>query len=178
MKLQFWSFDVIFAIVIFVIAVSILAFVWHTLSSEVAVTNAYGIEDLQQQLQSLQVRVFSPGSPSDWPAQIVPTNTETWGNVTIGLSNSTGAQTVLSAQKVATLEGMANENYQSTKQELGVGFDYYITIKTDSLNIAIGRNPASYNATSEQVDTRAVILNGRSAQMQIIVWTNTSFGVG
>jgi hypothetical protein len=42
----------------------------------------------------------------------------------------------------------------------------------------MGNNPANENATAEQVLTRPVTISGRSGQMQIIVWTNTSFGIG
>jgi hypothetical protein len=176
MRGQFWSFDVIFGLVIFGIAISILMYVWFTISSQFAVTNSYGIEGMQLDLQSLQAALLSQGSPSSWSSEVTVSNTLTWSELSIGLLNS--SETGLSPQKIATLEGMSNANYPATKQLLGVAYDYFITIKTGSTDIQIGSNPADYNATAEQVATTPVTVSGRQAEMQVIVWTNTSFGIG
>lgn len=176
MRAQFWSFDVIFALVIFVIAVSTLATIWYNIGAQTATASSGGVEAMQQNLQELQLLLLSQGSPPDWSSIVVANSISTWSNVTIGLSNSSGTQ--LSMQKVAALEGMSNYNYQATKSMMGVAYDYYITITTNSTYIHIGKNPSQYNATSEQVAYRSVVVAGRAAQMQIVVWTNTTFGVG
>ena len=36
MKMQFWSFDVIFAIVIFSVAITILAFTWYDINNQLS----------------------------------------------------------------------------------------------------------------------------------------------
>jgi hypothetical protein len=175
MKAQFWSFDVIFALVIFGIAISILIFVWYTVSSQFAISNSNGIEGMQLDLQSTMSALTSPGYPSNWNTQVSVANTLTWQNISAGLENSSGSG--LSMQKIMTLKAMAARNYPATKQLLGVAYDYYITIKTESVYVQIGSNPNYYNATAEQVFTRPVVVSGRTGQMQVIIWTNTSFGI-
>ena len=41
---------------------------------------------------------------------------------------------------------MSNYDYQATKPELGVGFDYYITIRGGAIDLRIGRSPELKNA--------------------------------
>ncbi len=175
MRAQFWSFDVIFAIVIFIISVSTLALIWYNLSSQTAAVSSGGVDAMQQNLQQLQSDLLSQGSPPDWSSVVTANSVASWSNVTVGLGNGSGTQ--LSMQKVAALEAMSNYDYQATKSMLGVGYDYYITIRTNSTYMRIGENPSDYNAVSEQVVDRPVIVGGRAAHMQVIVWTNTSFGV-
>ncbi len=175
MKAQFWSMDAIFAIVIFGVSIVLITFVWYDVTNQFTLASGYGVGAAQGQLQSLETRLVGPGSPSGWYSTISASNTVTWSNISIGLG-STG-QANLSTQKIFTLLAMSNNNYQATKQDLGVGYDYYIIIHGSNYNLAIGSNPAIKNATTEQVATIPVTISGSSAQMQIIVWTNTTFGV-
>ena len=175
MKAQFWSMDAIFAIVIFGVAMVLITFVWYNVTNQFALANGNGVSNAQSQLQSLETRLVAPGSPSNWYSSINVSNTITWNNISIGLGGS--GQGNLSRQKIYTLIAMTNTNYQATKQELGVGYDYFITLNGGNYNLTIGSNPALKNATTEQVAEVPVTINGASAQMQIIVWTNTTFGV-
>ena len=175
MKCQFWSMDAIFAMVIFGIAIVLVTFVWYNISNQFALASGYGVEGMQAQLQGLQARLLSQGMPPDWNNLVDTGNTATWNNISIGLGGE--GQGTLSTQKVMTLMAMSNYDYQATKPELGVGFDYYITIRGGAIDLRIGRSPELKNAVSEQVSTVPVDIGGSQAYMQVIVWTNTSFGV-
>lgn len=175
MKAQFWSMDAIFAIVIFGITVVLITFVWYTVTNQFALANGDGAGAAQAQLQSLESRLTSTGSPPGWYSSIAVSNTLTWNNISIGLG--TGGPMNLSKQKVLTLLAMSNYNYQATKQDLGISYDYYINIQGSNFNLRIGFNPALQNATTEQVAVVPITINGAEAQMQVIVWTNTTFGV-
>ncbi len=175
MRAQFWSMDAIFAIVIFSLAIVLMTYVWYDITNQFALASGYGVSSAQNQLQALQTRLLGTGTPSDWYSTVEVSNTLSWSNVSIGLAGPGTAN--LSSQKIFTLMAMSKSNYQASKQELGVGYDYYITITGSDFDLGIGSNPASQNATTEQVATLPVTISGRSAQMQIIVWTNTTFGV-
>ncbi|MGB9732949.1 MAG: hypothetical protein ACP5P2_02865 [Candidatus Micrarchaeia archaeon] len=174
MKLQFWSFDVIFAMVIFGFAITILAFVWYSISNQFSLSYGYGVGSMQMQAQALANKLLTPGAPSSWYSIINMSNPSTWANVSIGLLGGSGQ---VSLEKIATLESMANTNYQATKQAVGVGYDYYIILNYQGMKFGIGLNPYVGNAMSIYVVSKPIIINNVPATMQIMVWTNTSFGV-
>ncbi|MDE1833177.1 MAG: hypothetical protein KGH58_02040, partial [Candidatus Micrarchaeota archaeon] len=126
---QFWSFDVIFAVVIFGVAVTVMAFTWFNINNELAITYGNGSNLMQLQLQTMAQNLFSTGTPTDWPGLLNTTNSLTWTGVNIGLADPTGK---ISPDKLAAMESMANSNYQATKQQLGIAFDYYVTLASSS----------------------------------------------
>ena len=178
MKAQFWSIDMIFAIVIFSGAIIMLSVVWLNINNQLSTSYGFGIGMMQLQLNSLIQRLQSTGSPPRWNSFVSVNDSATWSNVSIGLGTGNGSS--ISTNKIMSFMAMANSNYQSTKQLLGVGYDYYVTITSQGqYNISIGRSPIAYNATAIQVASVPVILdNGQAGTMRIIVWTNTTFGVG
>lgn len=178
MKAQFWSFDVIFAVVIFSFAITILAITWFSISNELAISYNNGGTLLQLQAQTLAQNLLSQGYPNNWQSIVNTTNSLTWGNVSIGLAGGTGSQS-LSADKVTALSSMANYKYQATKATLGLAFDYYITIRSNpnngaALNISIGQSPASGKALSVAVQKRSSLLDGVPVTVYTYVWTNTT----
>ncbi|MEM3252931.1 MAG: hypothetical protein QW774_00630 [Candidatus Micrarchaeaceae archaeon] len=176
MKAQFWSFDVIFAMVIFSLVIVILTYVWYSINSQLSLSEGYGIQNIQMQLLVLRNTIMSQGSPPDWNNIVIANQTSTWSNITAGLGTGQGNE--ISLQKVMTLMAMSNYDYQATKQVIGIGFDYYISINWNGFTIYLGRNPAYYNAKSIQVVQIPVMMNGVPGTMTAEVWTNTSFGVG
>ncbi len=179
MKAQFWSFDVIFAIVIFSIAITILAFTWYQINSQLSIAYGNGATVMQLQASSLASTLLSPGSPSNWNSYVNTTNQSTWSDIGIGIGSNTSS---IDSNKLYTLMSMSNYNYQATKQALGIGFDYYITITSQTssggaLNISIGENPGTHNALTVYVEKRSSYIDGTPVQVTIELWTNTPFGV-
>ncbi len=180
MKAQFWSFDVIFAMIIFSFAIIILAYVWFSVNNQLSLTSSSGTEIIQVQANRLGQQLLSPGNPSNWETQINISNPATWNNIVsigIGVGNNTD---VLSQEKVMALSAMTANyiSYQSTKQLLGISYDYYVSIKGNGFNIPIGFKPNTNNATDINILNEPVIIGNESAVMQVYVWTNTSFGIG
>jgi hypothetical protein len=178
MRAQFWSFDVIFAVIIFSFAITILAFTWFNISNQLAPGFGNGSAIMQTQLQLLTQNLFSAGVPSNWQGSINTTNSMTWGGLSIGLGSGQTGSTI-SSSKVYTLLSMSNSNYQATKQALGVGFDYYITIKSvqfqgSGINITMGRNPFNGKALTVYVADRNAVMNGVPVTVRTILWTNTT----
>ncbi|MEM3781440.1 MAG: hypothetical protein QXT43_00555 [Candidatus Micrarchaeaceae archaeon] len=179
MKAQFWSFDVIFAMVIFGTALVLLTFVWFSVSEQFSLASGNGVEELQAQLGLLQSQILAPGTPADWNSFLNITKPSTWNNVSIGLGSGNGNN--VSIAKTMALMGLANYNntaYQASKQMLGIGYDYFISIKGSAFNITIGRSPYANKAVAIESASMPVVIQGQQANMQILVWTNTTFGVG
>jgi hypothetical protein len=174
-KLQFWSFDVVFSVVIFSIALTILAFTWYNISTQLSLSYGGGATLMQLQTQSVATSILSQGSPSNWEGIVNLTNTSTWSGVGIGIGSING--TMISSKKLYAFLAMANYSYQSTKQPLGISYDYYIILYNNNMNITIGKNPSSYNPLSVDVATKSAYINGQPVTMKIILWSNTTFGV-
>lgn len=179
MKAQFWSIDMVFAIVIFSGGIILLSFVWSSINSQFSSSYGFSIGTMQMQLNNLLQRIQTTGSPQNWNSMVSVNSPTTWNNISVGLESAHGGG-VLSRNKLLTLMAMANSNYQSTKQALGVGYDYYITVSSQGqYNISFGLSPFAENATAIQTATVPVVLdNGQTGSMRVIVWTNTTFGVG
>ncbi|MGC8586124.1 MAG: hypothetical protein ACP5K5_01085 [Candidatus Micrarchaeia archaeon] len=179
MKAQFWSFDVIFSIVIFSVAITVLAFTWYQINSQLSIAYGNGAMIMQMQASALASTLLSPGSPSNWNSYVNTTNASTWSGISIGIGTNTSS---IDPNKLYTLMSMANYNYQATKQALGVGFDYYISItgqtsRGGALNISIGENPGTHRALTVYVEKRSSYIDGMPVQVVIELWTNTPFGV-
>lgn len=173
MKAQFWSFDIIFAMIIFIAAMIIITYVWLSVSSQFSLAYGNGMGNMQSQLQALAGRMLQRGSPANWNSDMNVSNTMTWSNITIGL----GGQGGIDAGKVLSLAAMSNYDYQETKPAMGIGYDYFIEISGSNINITIGRNPYEYNALAIQVIKEPVSIYGTQANMELELWTNTTFGV-
>lgn len=169
-KGQFWSFDAIFAIVIFSTAITILAFAWSGVNTQLSLSEGAGATVMQIQAQTLAQTLLSQGNPSNWQGLINVTNSSNWFMTGIGLGNSTSG-TTLSSQKIYALMAMSNYNYQATKQSLGIGYEYFISIYNNYYNITIGRNPATGGALTVYVAEESVTLNGAPATMKVELWT-------
>lgn len=173
MKLQFWSMDMIFAIVIFAITMVILTYVWFNISQQFSITysNTYG--NMQSNMQQLTNRLLTTGTPSDWYYLVDPSDLSTWTNASIGLESSNSS--ALSEAKIAKLAALAQINYQASKQLLGVSYNYYIVIYSPQLyNLSIGLDPMEYNATTVVVQNTPVILdNGVPAELRVMLWTTS-----
>ncbi|MCL5404435.1 MAG: hypothetical protein M1125_01165 [Candidatus Marsarchaeota archaeon] len=179
MKAQFWSFDIIFAIIIFTVAMTILAYAWYNINTQLALSYGSGTELMQFEAQALAEKLLTPGVPADWQALINTSNTSTWGTVGIGLT-STPESSALDPSKVYALLAMADHNssdYQATKPLLGIGYDYYISITGKDINITIGSNPSSHGALTTYVYKDRSVFASEPVLMEIIVWTNEPIAI-
>src|SRR6267378_699322 len=100
-KAQFWSFDVIFAIIIFTTAITILAITWFSVNNQLSLAYGNGAVVMQIQTKTFAQQLMSPGAPSNWQGTINTTNSLTWGGISIGLGASQGTSN-LSISKIFT----------------------------------------------------------------------------
>jgi len=173
MKAQFWSFDVIFAMVIFTVAITILSVAWLDLNNQLSVSYGNGASLAQVDAHALIQNLFTTGYPSDWQARVNLTNITTWNNVSVGMAANQGSAN-LSTSKIYTMLAMSETNYQAMKQELGIGFDYYIIIYGSSVNITMGRSPGTNYTYSIYAEKRGAFLNGAPVTVEAIVWSNSA----
>ena len=171
-KGQFWSFDVLFALIIFSAAMTILAVAWLDLSSGLAITTGGVSYIMQLQAQAVAQNLMSPGSPGNWPSLINPTAQSTWSGVGAGLTSSLGSAS-LSSAKIYALQSMANYNYTAAGPEIGTTYNYYIMITGSAVNITIGRNPTTSNSVTTFIAKRSALLNGVSAQVVVYIWSGS-----
>lgn len=179
MKAQFWSFDIIFAIVIFTVAMTILAYTWYNIDNQLALSYGGGAEIMQFETQVLAERILTPGTPTDWNGLINASNQSTWKDISIGLTSSLNSSTI-SEQKVYTLMAMANHNssdYQTTKSIMGIGYDYYIIISGKDVNVTIGENPSQHNALTSYVYKTRAVFGNEPVLVKVIVWTNEPIAI-
>ncbi len=172
---QFWSFDIIFAIVIFSFSITVIVVTWYGINNQLAIASGGGASLLQLQASVLAQRIFEPGYPGNWQGVVNVTNTITWSNVSVGLAGST-LNSTLSSSKVYALAAMSNYDYGATKQMLGISYDYFIIIKGQTINITIGSNPATNNAVTIAVQDRNGVMNGIPVKVSTYLWTGTNLG--
>lgn len=176
LKAQFWSFDVIFAMLIFGVALTVLAYTWYNINNQLSLSYGNGGIIMQMQAQALAQNLVSQGTPASWTGSVNTTNTLTWSNVSVGIGSSqTG--TNLSIKKIYTLLSMTQTNYQATKQLLGIGYDYYIIISGGGINITIGENPITNSALTIYVEKRSAFLQSTPVTVTVELWTNTPLGI-
>ncbi len=175
-KGQFWSFDVIFAIIVFSVVIVILAFTWNNVSNQLGSSYGNNAEIMQTEAVTLAKSLLSTGYPSNWMSMVNTTNPVTWDNVSVGLTDAHGS-TVISSAKLYTFIAMSNYNYQSTKQVLGIGYDYYITIKNSELNISVGENPNTNGARDVYSYSETGVLDGQPVNIDVIVWSAQNIAV-
>ncbi len=58
-----------------------------------------------------------------------------------------------------------------------MGYEYYIVMYGNNMTMSLGVPPYSNKATASQVAMQSATLNGAPVRVQIIVWTNKTFGV-
>ncbi len=176
MRGQFWSFDVIFAIIIFSVVLIIITFSWNTISTQISLSYGNNAELMQIQSASLARTLLLPGTPISWNTEVNTTNTITWSNLTIGLTNSAGDNNI-SSSKLYTFIAMSNYNYSDTKSALGIGYDYYITISNNEMNITIGENPDTNNALDVYSYRESGSLNRMPVEIDVMLWTSQRLAV-
>lgn len=178
-RAQFWSIDLVFAVVIFGFVVTILAYTWFNMSSQLASSYGGATAILRVQGQTLSQQFMSPGSPGNWQSTVNTLSTGTWGNVSIGIGNPIGVGGI-SSNKLYTFVSMANSNYQATKQPLGVAFDYFIKIASvsGSFSIVAGEDPNTYSGVSVFVQRIPSSLNGVPVIVTVELWAGTAFATG
>ena len=180
MKIQIWSTDIIFAIVIFTFTITMVGVMWLHISNGLAssYSNPQGV--IYMQATAMSDILLSPGAPVDWQGTVTATNSLGWAGISPGITSAAG-QMQISPAKLYALMAMAAANYTATKPLFGIGNDYYIAITSPGAgigNITVGRNPLTSSASTIIVDRRSAVLNGNPVWVEVMVWSNSTAEAG
>ncbi|MCL5433514.1 MAG: hypothetical protein M1538_00865 [Candidatus Marsarchaeota archaeon] len=176
LKGQFWSIDAMFGLFIFSIALIIAAFIWTSVNNQIATSLSSSTTIIKLETQTFALSLLSEGAPNNWYSVINTTNTTTWQNIYVGLESSSKPKSI-SPNKLAALISMSNYDYQATKQSLGIGYDYYISIEGKLLDINIGRNPLAYNAITIFKVNETSFYDNEPVNVEVYLWSNTTLGI-
>jgi hypothetical protein len=176
-KAQFWSFDLVFAMVIFMSAITILAITWLNISNQLSISTG-GITTLMQlQAQQIGQNLVSQGTPGNWEGLVNTSAPATYSKIAAGLASSQGSSS-LSSKKLYTLISMVNQNYSDAGLTFGATYDYYIIINGGGLNVTMGRNPTTNGAVTTFVSTRSAFINGIPVIIKVYLWSSNPSAVG
>ncbi len=173
-KGQFWSIDVIFSIVIFTVALTLLAYTWYNINNELSLSYGGGSDLISLQASTLAGTFMSTGYPSDWENEINLQKNLSWLNVSVGIDNNKG---YIDPAKLYTFMAMENSNYQATKTALGTSYNYYISIQGKGINLGLGLNPSTNKATSIATQKTNSLLNGIPVTVTVEIWTSGNIAV-
>lgn len=171
-KGQFFSYDAIVSVVIFLLAIGLLITYWWS------VTGVMGLERerIQKEAISLSDVLLTPGNPSDWQTLSSSDRNELrqYG-LTTGWANN-----VLDVDKIEQMHDWSDDDYDASKNELRLLNDYYIQIVDDNGNSACGSDceiGAEPPAGVKQVvqASRVALLNDKVVQVKITLWSNVSY---
>ncbi len=176
LKAQFWSLDIVFAIVIFSVALTILAYTWLNVNTNLSLSYGNANFIMQTQAQIVARNILTPGYPSNWQSIVNTTNPSTWIGVSAGLSVSEGS-TELSIAKIYSLQSMAAYNYTQSEEALGASYNYYIAIDTSAYNITIGKNPLQNGAVTIVTTDEGAFINGVPARVAVYIWSSSKTSV-
>ncbi len=171
-RAQFWSFDALFAMIIFLAAITILAIAWLDISNQLSLATGGTSYIMQLQSEAVAQNLMSTGSPADWQSAVNTSSVSTWGDIGIGLAQSQGSPS-LSAAKMYALMSMVDYNYSMAGQDLGTSFNYYIIINSSTLNITMGRSPLTGNSVTTYISRKSAFINGEAAQITVMVWSGS-----
>ncbi|NYZ75827.1 hypothetical protein H0N98_01080 [Candidatus Micrarchaeota archaeon] len=185
-KGQVWSYDLIIASMIFVVAMAILAFFWWS-----ARTNMSENKDaiIRESLKIGDV-LMSPGIPADWNTAggFDPFDDSTWSNVQqIGLAESWTNRS-LSVNKLNNLRTMSSTNYSYTRSLLRSKYNFYVEFKfrntrnnnleqpvlMDGLPITAGSPYNDMTVKAIARDDRVVVYNNSIIIMRLYLWSNSN----
>lgn len=180
LKLQIWSMDLIFAVVIFSFTLAILGVAWLHISNGLSTTYSNSDTTAYLQASTMSDVLLSTGTPADWQNVVNTANIPTWRGIAPGLEISAG-QPEISTAKLYALMSMASYNYTATKSLFGIGNNYYIVITSPGpglANITIGQNPLAENASTILLSRRAAVLNGNPVWVDVELWSNGTASAG
>jgi len=204
MKGQVWSYDLLIAVVAFMLTLAFLVFFWWSVSAAVGAPRS---EQLPEEARSIADVLLSPGNPSNWNDTINASNASTWTTITlIGIGEGFGSPE-LSQGKAEKMLQMNATNYSLLKEKLRSDFDFYVEMREffncsnatsyctargitisspeyDQLehyvlvsgqNFTLGIPPSSGNARTVAVINRFAVYNNSLVKLKVVAWTNQTW---
>lgn len=183
-KGQVWSYDLIVATTIFVMAMAVLAFFWWSVRTnmsedkEAIIRESFTVSDV----------LMSPGIPQNWNTLVDLSNQSTWSNVQqFGLAQS-WTNSSFSVDKVYKLINMSSVNYSFVQNSIRSPYNFYLQfvfLNTSNNNAeqpvlmnqtaivaGIPYNDATVQAIAR--DDRITVYNNSIVIMRVYLWSNST----
>jgi len=124
-KGQIWSYDILTAVVVFIITFAFLIFFWWSVATttggpraELLVVGARDFSDV----------LLSPGNPSDWDGTVDPGDVDTWIGISLpGMSEAFGSQEI-SPAKAEMLVRMNATSYDVLRQKFRTNYNFHVEV--------------------------------------------------
>lgn len=127
-KGQVWSYDILAAIVVFMITFAFLAFFWWSVAITTSEPRA---EKLSVGAREMSDSLLSPGNPTDWwnSTSFSPYYEGTWADISVlGLTTGFEGQEI-DPGKAEAIVAMNATNYTALKQKLRTSYNFYVEVK-------------------------------------------------
>ncbi len=125
-KGQVWSYDILTAVVVFIITFAFLIFFWWSVTT---LTTEPRPEGLALGARDISDALLSPGNPEDWNTVVDPGDAGTWGAISLlGMGEEFGSQEI-SIDKASKLVQMDATNYTALKAKLRINYNFYVEMK-------------------------------------------------
>jgi len=174
-----WSYDLIVASIIFVIAMGILAFFWWS-----AQTNISENKDLIAK-ESIKVSdtLMSPGIPPNWNELVDVNNPSTWSAIQQAGIAQSWDNNMLSIDKLYKFSQISLRNYSFAKTKLRSRYDFFFELiginqsvesrlKLNGTDIIGGKQYSETTSKTIAKVDRVVIYNNSAALLKVYTWSD------
>lgn len=203
-KGQVWSYDLIVAVVAFILVLAFLVFFWWSVSATVGMPRG---ERLMDDTLGMADILLSPGNPSDWNDTVNASDPDSWAGASLfGLmENFTSPR--ISQDKAAKLLQMNATNYSALRAKFRSNYHFYVEMKefyncsnasaycaergippssgeyselehyvaVSGQNFTLGIPPSSGGARSVAIVNRFAVYNSSLVRLKVILWTNQTW---
>jgi hypothetical protein len=185
-KGQVWSYDLIIASIIFVLAMAVLSFFWWSIRTNMSENKAAIVRE------SLTISdvLMSPGIPENWNVGVDPNDPSTWSNVQqLGLAKSWDNKS-LSVDKVYKMTIMSALNYSFVQNEIRSHYNFYVNVTFRNTSNGNLEQPVLLNGTTTPItmgnmynlitvktiamDDRIAVYNNSIVIIRLYLWSDST----
>lgn len=203
-KGQTWSYDLVIAIVAFMLTLAFLVFFWWSVSSTIGAPRG---EKLSEDAREMADILLSPGNPEDWNSIVNTSDPDSWAEAgLIGIGEGFGSKAI-SRDKAEKMLAMNATDYAALKGRFRSPYNFYVEMKefyncsspgidcpgrgiglgspeysqlehyaeVSGQNFTLGIPPSEGGARSAAVVNRFAIYEGSLVKLKVVLWTNQTW---
>ncbi len=126
LKGQTWSYDLVIAVVVFMLTLAFLIFFWWSVSTTIGMPRG---EKLSEDASAMADVLLSPGNPADWNGTVDTSNSTFWANISLlGIGEGFGSPKI-SQDKAEKILAMNGTNYTELKGRFISPYNFYVEMK-------------------------------------------------
>ena len=126
LKGQTWSYDLVIAVVAFMLTLAFLVFFWWSVSTTIGAPRG---EKLSEDARGMADILLSPGNPSDWNGTVNVSDSSTWAEIgLLGIGDGFGSPNI-SQDKAEKILAMNTTDYVALKGRFISPYNFYVEMK-------------------------------------------------